>query len=208
MNPMRSRAKEHFPMVLLTLLSIVQALALELLWSNVLHASYLFEVNWQAGLAWLQLTAAFMGLVLIWVFYASNAMRFRWVPGTSDSVYPFVIGLLEFMMIETLGPDNVGWWLILMAVIFASMVWIAHSTMRRARADADNQMFFDGLAPAELADFYPHIAAVTVIMVAGLYVRLSGNVGIVATFSMILVLLVLTWQFIIIARLWERTVGD
>lgn len=207
MNSMRSRAKEHFPMVLLTLLSIVQALALELLWSHVMEASYLFEASWQTGLAWIQLTAAFLGLVLIWVFYASNTMRFRWVPGTSDSVYPFVIGLLEFMMIETLGSDKVGLWLGLMAAIFASMIWIAHSTMRRARADSDNQAFFKDSVPAKLVDFYPHIVAVSVIMSAGLYVHFSGNVGIIATFSTIFVLAVLTWQFRIVALLWERTVG-
>jgi hypothetical protein len=208
MNSMRIRAKEHFPMVLLTLLSIVQALALELLWSHVLHAGYLFEGGWQAALAWLQLSAAFLGLMLIWVFYASNAMRFRWVPGTSDSVYPFLIGLLEFMMIETLGPDRVGLWLALMAVIFASMVWIAHSTMRRARADSDNQAFFKDSVPAKLVDFYPHIIAVSVIMSAGLYVHFSASIGIIATFSTIFVLAILTWQFRVVARLWERTVGD
>ena len=32
---MRSRAKDHLPSVLLTLLSIVQALALQLLWEHV-----------------------------------------------------------------------------------------------------------------------------------------------------------------------------
>ena len=39
MNPLRDRAKEHFPTVLLTLLSIVQALSLELWWQ------YLSEVR-------------------------------------------------------------------------------------------------------------------------------------------------------------------
>jgi len=41
----RDRAKEHFPMVFLTLLIIVQALALELLWSHVRGADYLFELS-------------------------------------------------------------------------------------------------------------------------------------------------------------------
>ena len=127
MNAMRDRAKEHFPTVLLTLLSIVQALALELLWSHLRESEYLFAFSWPAFISWIQITATLLGLVLIWVVYASNVMRFRWVPVTSDSVYPFLIGLLEFMLIETLGPDEIGQWLILMSVIFGMMVWgVAH----------------------------------------------------------------------------------
>lgn len=76
---MRDRAKEHFPMVLLTLLSIVQALALELLWSHVRGNDYLFEPSLVAALSWIQIAATFLGLVLIWVVYASNAMRCAFV---------------------------------------------------------------------------------------------------------------------------------
>ena len=110
MNAMRERAKEHFPTVLLTLLSIVQALALELLWAHLHEADYLFQLSWIAVLSWVQVIATLLGVVLIWVVYASNVMRFRWVPTTSDSVYPFLIGLIEFMLIDTLGPDEIGQW--------------------------------------------------------------------------------------------------
>jgi hypothetical protein len=77
-------------MVLLTLLSIVQALALELLWSHVRESGYLFDTSWTALLTWMQVGTTFLGIVVIWIAYASIAMRFRWVPSTSDSVYPFV----------------------------------------------------------------------------------------------------------------------
>jgi len=87
-NTMRKRAKEHFPTVLLTLLSIVQALALELLWSHLRESPYLFELSWITAISWMQILATFLGLVLIWVVYANNVMRFRWVPVTSESVYP------------------------------------------------------------------------------------------------------------------------
>ena len=108
MSAMRDRAKEHFPMVLLTLLSIVQALALELLWSHVVEADYLYESPLDALVTWIQIAATFTGLILIWVVYASNTMRFRWVPVTVDSVYPFIIGVLEFMLVETLDPGETG----------------------------------------------------------------------------------------------------
>jgi hypothetical protein len=109
MKTIRDRAKEHLPMVLLTLLSIVQALALELLWSYVRESTYLFEMTWTALLTWIQVGTNFIGIVVIWIVYASTAMRFRWIPTTSDSVYPFFIGLLEFILIETLAPAYMGY---------------------------------------------------------------------------------------------------
>jgi hypothetical protein len=41
MQKMRSRAKTHFPSVLLTLISIIQALALELMWSKIVESDFL-----------------------------------------------------------------------------------------------------------------------------------------------------------------------
>ncbi len=208
MNLMRNRAKEYFPTVLLTLLSIVQALALEFLWSHVLESQYLFEATWLAMISWLQLLATLLGLVLIWVFYASNTMRFRWVPHTSDSIYPFAIGLLEFMLIECLGPDRIGLWLMVLAIVFAVMVRVSHTTMKRARADGDNDSFFQEFEPAVLADFYLHIAAVSIMLLLGVCVYLSANTGIVATFGILIALAILAWQFRITALSWNQSVAE
>ena len=46
MKSIRDRAKEQFPSVLLTLLSIVQALALEFLWDHSRHRPELYELSW------------------------------------------------------------------------------------------------------------------------------------------------------------------
>lgn len=148
-------------MVLLTLLSIVQALALEFLWVFVRENSFLFGMSWLAALTWVQLSTAFLGLVLIWIVYANHVMRLRWMPTTIDSIYPFAIGLLEFMLIELLGPGLIGAWLICYATIFALMVWISHRTMHNARRDGHNAAFFEGLEPAELKDFVAMIAMLT-----------------------------------------------
>lgn len=205
MNVMRDRTKEHFPSVLLTLLSIVQALALELLWSHLHETDYLFEASGISVISWLQIVATFMGLVLIWVVYASNAMRFRWVPVTSDSVYPFLVGLLEFMLIELLGPDEIGSWLLVMAAIFGMMVWVSHTTMRRARQDADNDKFFSKFEPARLRDFYPHIASISGLASAGGYILISGDEGVFTLVAMLATVGLLGWQFYVTARFWQRS---
>ena len=62
MNSIRERAKEHFPTVLLTLLSIVQALALELFWSHLVDAEGLYQLSWFAVLWWIQILATLLGI--------------------------------------------------------------------------------------------------------------------------------------------------
>jgi hypothetical protein len=203
---MRNRAKEHFPMVLLTLLSIVQALALELLWSHLRGTGYLFEPSSIAVLSWIQIVATFMGLVLIWVVYASNAMRFRWVPVTSDSVYPFLIGVIEFTLVESLGRGETGEWLILFAMTFGLMVIVSHKTMQRARDDGDNDAFFDQFEPATLRDFVPQIMIVCGLALAGIYLMVSGDRGIIAMLAVLATAGILVWQFFVAALTWRRTV--
>ena len=55
MDSMRNRAKDIFPMVLLTLLSIVQALALEFLWDHTPQRADLFELSVAVIPDWLPL---------------------------------------------------------------------------------------------------------------------------------------------------------
>jgi hypothetical protein len=208
MNAMRERAKEHFPTVLLTLLSIVQALALELLWAHLHEAGYLFQPTWIAVLSWVQVIATLLSIVLIWVIYASNVMRFRWVPVTSDSVYPFLIGLIEFMLIDTLGADEIGQWLLLVAAVFGVMHWVAHTTMRRARQDSDNEAFFADVIPAQLRDFYPQFAVVGALALAGVYVLVSSETGIVTMFILLATNGLLIRQFHEAAVYWKRSIGD
>ncbi len=205
MNTVRDRAKEYFPTVLLTLLSIVQALALELLWDHLHHANYLFELSWTATVSWLQIIATFQGLILIWVLYANNVMRFRWVPVTSDSVYPFIIGILQFTLVETLRPDRVGLWFLVMAVIFAIMTWVAHANMRRARHDHSNEAFFSQYERAKLRDFYPHISIVCALLLTGAYLWKGGDNDSLALIALLATNAVLAWQFYNSAYFWKRT---
>ncbi len=205
MNTMRERAKEYFPSVLLTLLSIVQAVALELLWSHLNEAYYLFEVSWVAAVAWAQILGTFLGLILIWVVYASNVMRFRWTPVTSDSIYPFLIGLVEFMLIASLEPGETGQWLLLMAVIFATMNWVGHTNMRRARQDSDNAFFFASRKPATLRDFAPQMLTVALLVGAGLIIGREDVPGATTMAVLVAANVVLIIQFYSVARFWEES---
>lgn len=208
MNTIRNRAKTHLPTVLLTLLSIVQALALELLWSHVREAYYIFELSWLAVISWAQIAASLIGIVLIWFVYVGNVVRFRWVPTTSDSVYPFLIGLLEFMLVETLGPDDMGLWFIFLALIFGLMTWVAHMSMRRARLDGENDAFFRQRAPAKLRDFYAAIAIVCVCALVGVYFLINDATSMQTLLALLAANCLLAWQFYLAAIFWDRSVAE
>ena len=208
MSDMRSRAKEHFPSVLLTMLSIVQAVALELLWSHLTESPYLLEVTWYSALAWGQVLATFLGIVLIWVVYASNVMRFTRTPEISDLVYPFFIGLVEFMLIANLDPDDLGIWFLLFSLTFAMMTRVGHTSMKLARQDRDNEAFFADLAPATIKDFAAQIAVVVLLLLVGIYLTLSGNLGVVALILIVAINAFLGYQFYVVAHFWERSMVD
>jgi hypothetical protein len=208
MNTIRNRAKEQLPVVLLTLLSIVQALALELLWGYIREADYLYEAGWPALLGWVQVATTFLGILLIWLIYASSVMRFRWVPTTADSVFPFVIGVVEFTLVEVMGPDQLGLWFLTMALIFTVTTLASHLSYRRARADGENEEFFRHMAPATLRDFVPSIVNVTAQVVLGLYFLRSGHQGWLAMAALLLLAAAMLYQMYLTDYFWRRSVGQ
>jgi len=96
MSSLRNRAQEHFPAVLLTLISIIQALALELLWGKITDNGQLWPLDPDAVVAWGMVSVTFLGILQIWIMYSSLVMCFVWLPGLRDSIFPFIIGVQEF----------------------------------------------------------------------------------------------------------------
>ena len=94
------RAKDLLPTIILTILSMIQALALELFWSRIEDSLFLWQGGLDAIIGWLQLLVMLAGILLIWVFYVSFVLRFTWLPSMEDTLIPFLIGLLEFAMID------------------------------------------------------------------------------------------------------------
>ena len=174
MEIMRNRAKDIFPTVLLTLLSIVQALAVEFLWDHTRHRTDLFEFSVAVLPGWLQIAATFNLIVLIWLIYAGMLMRFRWTPTTTDSIFPFLVGLVQFLMIEIMGAERFALWIIVLAITFGALVAIEHRAMKRARMDEANREFFDQYAPATTKDFIPQIITVVTMLLAGGWIGRRG----------------------------------
>jgi hypothetical protein len=144
-----------------------------------------------------------LGILQIWLFYTSLAMRFRWVPSTRDSILPFVIGILEFTLIDLLGPDTLGPWFCILAVIFAISTWESHKIFTRARQDPENREFFENVERAKLRDFAPAIASVSGLVLFGVVLYVSGSPRWLALAGLVAALVMLDYQIALMRRYWD-----
>jgi hypothetical protein len=186
---------------------MIQALALELLWTRLRESPYLWTMDWNALLGWTQVAAMLLGFLVVWLFYISAVMRFRWLPSLQDSVVPFGIGILEFTLIDLMGPDALGPWFYTLALIFGVSTWASHSIFRRARQDPDNWEFFDSVQPATIRDFLPSISAAGGIGFLGLILHVSYDQGWFALGAFLLAIAALAYQIELTRRYWQRSLS-
>jgi hypothetical protein len=141
MNIMKTSAQAYFPSVLLTLVSIIQALALELMWSKIVESEWLWKFNMKAVIGWGITLVAFLGIIQVWVMYSTMVMGFIWQPDLKDSIIPFVIGIQEFMLVTLIGEEFNTLWLYVLGSVFISANWVSHSSLRRGRQDPEKKNF-------------------------------------------------------------------
>ena len=199
------RAKDLLPSIILTILSMIQALALELFWSKIEGSSFLWQVGLEAVVGWLQLLVMLVGILLIWVFYVSFVLRFTWLPAMEDTLIPFVIGLLEFAMIDLMRPDFIGLWFVLLAAVFTVTTAASHLTMRQARRDSSNDYFFSQMGPAGWRDYKATIIVVTLFCVFGLVLWLCGNHRLMSIAALLIALAAMSYQMIQAKRYWMHS---
>jgi len=208
MNSIRQRATEIFPSVMLTVLSMVQALALELLWTRLGESPYLWAPGWDAVIGWCQVLAVLLGLMEIWLFYISMVVRFRWVPSIYDSVIPFGVGLIEFSAIELIGPGTFSGWLCSVAILLLVAVWSGQSLARRARLEVSNQEFFGNVQPAGRREFWP-VAIFSGVMIAlAAVIQGVGEQPVLALCSTLLVIVVVVNQAEVTRRFWNQSISS
>ena len=200
------RAKEMLPAIILTILSMIQALALELYWSRLVES----ELLWQGGITsllfWLQAVAVLIGIVLIWLVHVSFVLRFTWLPSLEDMVIPFVIGILEFAMIDLMHPDFLGVWMLLLAAVFAVSIAASHFTMRRARREPENDYFFSAVEPGSWRDYRHSISVVAAITFFGLMIHFLPVGEMVGVVGLLVALASLGYQMRQTRRYWMHSV--
>ena len=189
-------------MVLLTLLSIVQALAFELLWEEIHQHPEFYEWSWLAVAGWIRIVSIFLGVVLIWHSYAANSMRFRWVPSMGDTLFPFLVGIVQFSMIDRVGHEYVSQWLFLLAMLFGVMTWVSQNDMARARLEIENAEFFKQRGKATLKDFRPSILIILSLCLMSFAVWLTADNSWLTVIASVVALSVIVGQMLITEEFW------
>ncbi|MCX2983445.1 hypothetical protein EYC98_21505 [Halieaceae bacterium IMCC14734] len=202
MQQTTDRARELLPTVVITVLSMIQALALELYWTRFRESDYLWQSGWEAALGWVQLAVMLLGILQIWLFYVSLVLRFSWMPTMEDTLAPFIIGLLEFAMIDLMGSDDLGAWFLMLAAVFAVSIGASHLVFRRARRDPLNDYFFSNMAAATWRDYLSSLMVVALLIMVGSGLWLSGHAGAFALAGLLFALAALSYQLVLIHRYW------
>jgi hypothetical protein len=203
----RERAKSRFPSVLLTLLSIIQALALEVLWSNLSEKDHLWAGSLGAVVGWLQVLAVFGCIVVVWLFYSSLVTRLVWVPSIRDSILPFIVGGAEFLLAEMLSPELRHLWFFLFAGIFGFSTWTSTTILVRARLDPDNGGLWDDFDPYGIGAMVGPIGVVGLLAAAGIAVWIWGATGLVALLAVGFANFALIVQILAIRHFWNQSLG-
>ena len=207
MNDIRNRVRSNVPAVVLTLLGIIQALALEQLWTHVLHSDVLYALNWQTLTTWTQIFTTLIAIILVWLVYAVNVTRFRWLPTVYEFILPFWVGFIQLLVIQALATTAIGFWFILMGVLFGTMIWIAQTTLRKARLDGGNASFFATIPPATWSDFLPALTIIGLILTFGLYAAIFKT-GDLTNLSMLLIMLLFAClRFRALTDGWQRSLS-
>ncbi len=207
MSKIRARAQTHFPAVLLTLISIIQALALELMWSKILESDWLWVFGIQAIIGWGMILGVFMGILQVWVMYSTMVMGFVWQPSLRDSIIPFIIGLQQFMLVALVGEQFSTLWLYVLGSIFVTGNWVSHNSFRRARQNPENDEFFGKTNPATLRDFWPAMSIVTALVVFGIVIDVTQNQTWLPILALIFSNGVLILQTFMFRRMWRSIMG-
>ena len=207
MQKMRSRAKSHFPSVLLTLISIIQALALELMWSKIVESDFPWSWGFPALIGWGMIGVSFLGILQIWIMYSTMVMGFVWQPLLRDSIIPFIIGIQEFLLITLISDQFSALWLYVLGSLFVIANWVSHNSLQRARLDPENEAFLSKTEPATLRDFGPAIGIVSSLVLFGIMIDLTGDQSWIPLGAIAFANIALLMQIVASRRLWQNLMG-
>jgi hypothetical protein len=196
----QQRAIELFPSVLLSVLGVIQALAFELLWEEGLPGLARWRAIGATATGVLQITAVFLGAIVMWALYASLVLRLRWIPAIRDLVVPFVLGALQFALVELMAPETLPWWFTVLALIFA----LAMATNYGAYAAAARLDPTVVEAGQDLRSYAPSLAIVAGLAACGGLVAWTGPESPVAAAALLAANAGLVLQLFVLRRYWHR----
>ena len=119
---------------------------------------------------WLQSLTTLLLLIVVWMTFVGLLMRFVWTPSLSDTALPFIVGILQFAVIEASTPDRFGIWLVGLSVLSLVMAFLTQRYFKLARLNPQNAEFFEIVSPATWKDFLPSFVSSLYALIAGIAV--------------------------------------
>jgi hypothetical protein len=111
MESIRSRAIELFPSTYMTMVSLIEAIALELLVSRLQSMPGPNEFSAATLVGWLELAFMFEVILGIWVAYGILSTAARWPTTFFDSAVVFSLGIWQFLAIGWIRSLPSHYWL-------------------------------------------------------------------------------------------------
>jgi hypothetical protein len=202
MDEKQQRAVELFPAVLLSVLGVIQALAFELLWEEGLPGLARWRAADATATGVLQAAAVFQGGIVMWALYASLVLRLRWVPSIRDLVVPFLLGALQFALVELMAPANLPWWFAVLALVFA--LAIATNYAAYAAAARLDPVSLPEAGQQALGSYVPSLAIVAALAACAALVAWTGPASPVALGAVLAANAGLLTQLLVLRRYWNR----
>jgi hypothetical protein len=133
------RLQDAFTPTYLTILSIIQAVALTDLVSVITAEHRVFTL-----VHWLLALLTFCVLIIVWNVYTIQGSIWYWIPDVRDAAMPFVVGALELLLNHMI-TQGISFWLLGLAGI-AMMGTLGTGYMHwRARTELGNDQLLDYL---------------------------------------------------------------
>ena len=200
------RLNDAFTPTYLTILSIIQAVALADL-ATVVAAEYRqFTV-----VHWLLALLTFGVLIIVWNVYTIQGTIWRWIPDVRDAAMPFMVGALELFLNHTITLGMSIWLLGLAAIAGMGTVgtWYMHG---RARTEAGNDQLLGYLRRHHLlfALYYSGGAALLLLLAwanhVGSWEAAERGQGVLAVGTALMVGVCLSGAMIISHLYWSKAI--
>ena len=145
------RLLDYMPTYYVTLVSIIQSIALGLLFAALFNelsgiTRGTFDPIWT-----LLILGVFFIIMSIWITYTRLSSAMRVIPQTLDGVIPFFFGLTEAIPIFCISLHELAWFYVsLSACAFVAIVQYIHSFRQVRKHPEKNREFLEKMAPWEL----------------------------------------------------------
>ena len=208
-NSDREKLKQHIrnnhTSVYLTLVSVIVALALGDLFSQVREIYVKAGIEATSALLWLQIVGAFGAAFGVWVGYCHIFITTRWVLGIWDALSVMSLLIALYLINTTVGAANPAWWFFALGIHHIAGGIILFVNMHRAREEPD--IVNDALPAPYSLPFYYLIFFGSLALLFGLLV-FKGLVGdsVSVLFASVTTVFGIYWSFLWV-KAWRKSVG-